>query len=52
MLRLRLREGIEIDRLANIDVMVDGGLLTVADERATLTLKGRLLADHVIRSVT
>ena len=52
MLRLRLREGIEVDRLANVDAMVDGGLLTVADERATLTLKGRLLADHVIRSVT
>jgi oxygen-independent coproporphyrinogen-3 oxidase len=52
MLRMRLREGIEIDRLANVDAMVDDGLLTVVDERATLTLRGRLLADHVIRSVT
>jgi putative oxygen-independent coproporphyrinogen III oxidase len=52
MLRLRLREGIEIDRLRNVDAMVEGGLLDVADERAVLTLQGRLLADHVIRSVT
>jgi len=52
MLRLRLREGIETSRLKNVGAMVGDELLTVADERATLTLKGRLLADHVIRSVT
>jgi oxygen-independent coproporphyrinogen-3 oxidase len=52
MLRLRLREGIEIDRLRNVDSMIDEGLLVTAGKRATLTLKGRLLADHVIRSVT
>ncbi len=52
MLRLRLREGIEIDRLRNVDSMVDAGLIVTTDQRATLTLKGRLLADHVIRSVT
>jgi oxygen-independent coproporphyrinogen-3 oxidase len=52
MLRLRLREGIEVGKLRSIDAMVNDGLLTVADARATLTLKGRLLADHVIRSVT
>ena len=52
MLRLRLREGIEVDRLRNVNAMAADGLLAVADERATLTLKGRLLADHVIRSVT
>jgi oxygen-independent coproporphyrinogen-3 oxidase len=52
MLRLRLREGIEVDRLANIEPMVESGLLTVDAGRAILTLQGRLLADHVIRSVT
>jgi putative oxygen-independent coproporphyrinogen III oxidase len=52
MLRLRLREGIEMDRLANVEPMVESGLLTVDAGRAVLTLKGRLLADHVIRSVT
>jgi oxygen-independent coproporphyrinogen-3 oxidase len=52
MLRLRLREGIGIDRLRDVDAMVAHGLLTIADDRATLTLKGRLLADHVVRSVT
>lgn len=52
MLRLRLREGIEIERLRNVGAMADNGLLEVADDRAILTLRGRLLADHVIRSVT
>ena len=52
MLRLRLREGIEIGRLKNVDQMVADGLLVTAADRASLTLKGRLLADHVIRSVT
>jgi putative oxygen-independent coproporphyrinogen III oxidase len=52
MLRLRLREGIESDRLQNVDAMVDDRLLAVGDGRAVLTLQGRLLADHVIRSVT
>jgi putative oxygen-independent coproporphyrinogen III oxidase len=52
MLRLRLREGIEVGRLQNVDAMVDAGLLVTAQGRAILTLKGRLLADHVIRSVT
>ena len=52
MLRLRMREGIELERLTNVDPMVDAGLLEVAAGRASLTLKGRLLADHVIRSVT
>ena len=52
MLRLRLREGIEVSHLTNVEPMVEGGLLTVAEGRAVLTLRGRLLADHVIRSVT
>jgi oxygen-independent coproporphyrinogen-3 oxidase len=52
MLRLRLRDGIELDRLQNVDPMRADGLLDVTDGRAVLTLRGRLLADHVIRSVT
>ena len=52
MLRLRLREGIEIARLQNVAPMVNAGLLEVAGDRAVLTLNGRLLADHVVRSVT
>lgn len=52
MLRLRLREGIEAGRLRATDQMVSDGLLTISGNRAVLTLKGRLLADHVIRSVT
>lgn len=52
MLRLRLREGIEIEKLQNVEAMVADGLVDVSDGRAVLTLRGRLLADHVIRSVT
>jgi oxygen-independent coproporphyrinogen-3 oxidase len=52
MLGLRLREGIDVGHLTNVEPMVEGGLLTVEAGRAVLTLKGRLLADHVIRSVT
>jgi oxygen-independent coproporphyrinogen-3 oxidase len=52
MLRLRLREGIETDRLKNVAQLVADGLLVTANGHATLTLKGRLLADHVIRSAT
>lgn len=52
MLRLRLREGIDLARLQNVDEVVADGLLETSGGRAVLTLKGRLLADHVIRSVT
>jgi oxygen-independent coproporphyrinogen-3 oxidase len=52
MLRLRLREGIEVAALKNVDAMVADGLLGVAADRVVLTLRGRLLADYVIRSVT
>jgi len=52
MLRLRLREGIELDRLRTVDAKIADGLLDIAAGRAVLTLRGRLLADHVIRSVT
>ena len=52
MLRLRLRDGIGTDRITQVEAMRADGLLDVADGRAVLTLRGRLLADHVIRSVT
>jgi oxygen-independent coproporphyrinogen-3 oxidase len=52
MLRLRMREGMDVAGLRNVDAMVAEGLLDVQDGRANLTLRGRLLADHVIRSVT
>jgi oxygen-independent coproporphyrinogen-3 oxidase len=52
MLRLRMREGIELEALTNVGAMLEAGLVDVAGGRAVLTLPGRLLADHVIRSVT
>jgi oxygen-independent coproporphyrinogen-3 oxidase len=52
MLRLRMRQGIELEALKNADEMRDAGLLDFSNGRAVLTLRGRLLADHVIRSVT
>lgn len=49
LLGLRLAEGLPLDE---IDVAkVQPGLLDVRDGRATLTLRGRLLADAVVRSV-
>ena len=52
MLRLRLREGIDVAQLKNLEPMVDARLLEIEHGSAVLTLQGRLLADHVIRSVT
>jgi oxygen-independent coproporphyrinogen-3 oxidase len=52
MLRLRMREGIAVAALSNVDAMVNEGLVSVVGDRAVLTSRGRLLADHVIRSVT
>lgn len=53
MLRLRMREGIAVGELSNVDAMVNEGLVSlVGDHLAVLTQRGRLLADHVIRSVT
>ena len=52
MLRLRMREGIAVGELSNVDAMVDEGLVSLAGDFAVLTPRGRLLADHVIRSVT
>lgn len=52
MLRLRMRAGIEVAALRNVDAMLDGGLVSMVDDHVVLTPRGRLLADHVIRSVT
>ncbi len=60
MLRLRLREGLDLDDLSpsgrNAAARAaDNGLLEpdqFADGRAVLTLRGRLLADAVIRDLT
>jgi oxygen-independent coproporphyrinogen-3 oxidase len=51
MLGLRLREGLPVADLGDIGGFVDDGLLQVAAGRASLTLEGRLLADHVIREL-
>ena len=49
LLGMRLAEGLE---LQGIDVTkVPDGLLRIADGRASLTLRGRLLADGVVRSL-
>lgn len=52
MLRMRLREGIAADGLIGVDQLVRDDLLERQGDRVTLTLTGRLLADHVIRTVT
>jgi len=49
LLGMRLAEGLPLDGL---DLSkVPEGLLRIADGRATLTLRGRLLADAVVRSI-
>lgn len=52
MLRLRMREGMPVGQLSNVDEMVNDGLVDLVRDHAVLTPRGRLLADHVIRSVT
>jgi oxygen-independent coproporphyrinogen-3 oxidase len=56
LLEIRLREGLPLDVLddpARADALVAEGLLEpVVDGRAVLTLKGRLLADAVVRALT
>lgn len=52
MLGIRLAEGLPLDVLPDPDAvpaLVDDGLTTVVGERLVLTLRGRLLADHVVR---
>jgi oxygen-independent coproporphyrinogen-3 oxidase len=56
MLRLRLAEGLPLDALAEheraaADRAAADGLLVYSGARAVLTLRGRLLADAVVRSV-
>jgi oxygen-independent coproporphyrinogen-3 oxidase len=56
MLRLRLAEGVPIDLLdtrgrAALHQAAADGLVTVVDNRAVLTIGGRLLADAVIRDL-
>ena len=53
MLRVRLRDGLPLDLVGDavdaVDALCDEGLLTVEADRVVLTLRGRLLADAVVR---
>lgn len=56
LLESRLREGLPLDVLAPagrraVAGLADAGLVAVADDRLTLTLRGRLLADAVVRDL-
>jgi putative oxygen-independent coproporphyrinogen III oxidase len=56
LLELRLRDGLPLELLrpAGLEAAhrhVQGGLLEFADDRAVLTLRGRLLADAVVRDL-
>jgi putative oxygen-independent coproporphyrinogen III oxidase len=53
MLRLRLAEGLPraLVPAAAVAGLIDDGLLQPAEDRVVLTLRGRLLADHVVRSL-
>jgi oxygen-independent coproporphyrinogen-3 oxidase len=56
MLRLRLASGLPLDLLdgvgrAEAERAADDGLLTITDDRAVLTRRGRLLADGVVRAL-
>ncbi|WP_344082131.1 radical SAM family heme chaperone HemW [Luedemannella helvata] len=54
MLRLRLAEGLPLDRLtrpADAERLAEDGLLRLDGDRAVLTLRGRLLADAVVRDL-
>ncbi len=54
MLRLRLAEGLPLDRLtqpADAHRLAADGLLRIDGGRAVLTLRGRLLADAVVRDL-
>lgn len=52
MLGLRLREGLGLAEAGDVDRFVVDGLLQVSGGRASLTQRGRLLADHVIRELS
>jgi putative oxygen-independent coproporphyrinogen III oxidase len=54
MLGIRLAEGLRLAHLPDrrrAERIVDDGLATVVDDRLVLTLRGRLLADHVVREL-
>jgi oxygen-independent coproporphyrinogen-3 oxidase len=56
LLEVRLREGVPLDLLrpqgrTAADRLTGEGLLTLVDGRAALTLRGRLLADAVVRDL-
>jgi putative oxygen-independent coproporphyrinogen III oxidase len=54
MLGVRLRDGLPVPLAdpAGLTRAVADGLVTVEDDRAVLTLRGRLLADAVVRDLT
>jgi oxygen-independent coproporphyrinogen-3 oxidase len=57
MLELRLADGLPLDALDDVGraaaaQAVEDGLAMLADDRLRLTLRGRLLADAVVRSLT
>lgn len=52
LLRLRLREGIEETAVGDPGAMIDAGFLVREGDRLVLTLRGRLMADHVVRELT
>ena len=57
LLEVRLRAGVPLDLLrpagrAAVDRHAEQGLLEVGGDRAVLTLRGRLLADAVVRDLT
>ena len=54
LLEVRLRDGLPLDALddegrAELPGIVTDGLATLTGDRMVLTLKGRLLADAVVR---
>ncbi len=54
MLGIRLAEGVALDAVPapdSVPALVGDGLVEWHDERLVLTLRGRLLADHVVRSL-
>jgi putative oxygen-independent coproporphyrinogen III oxidase len=54
LLEIRLSEGLPLELLADlsrVESVVDGGLATVEHDRLVLTLRGRLLADAVVRTL-
>lgn len=54
MLGIRLAEGLPLDALperTSAAAVIDDGLATLVGDRLVLTLQGRLLADHVVRTL-